>query len=168
MKPIKGYEGLYSIDINGNILGHVQDKYLKHGMAPNGRRVRLCKNGYHTSYQVANLIVKTFIDENKHVIEYKDGDKFNINIDNLKIDVIMLSDKQIINKCKAEIEDLKMEALVNNQTIINMRRKLNEYIVHVDNLEATIKENARQIGNFEGYVNVLKLKNNYDKQNRGI
>lgn len=59
--PIKGYENLYSISIDGNIYSHVFKKFRKHQLSQkNVPYVRLSKNGIYTFHTIHKLIHNHF------------------------------------------------------------------------------------------------------------
>lgn len=91
IKPIDGYEGLYSIDRDGVVYSHGR----------NGTRGGICRqwtsaSGYPVVYlskddksktlKVHRLVAKAFIPnpDNKPQVNHKDGNKLNYSIDNLE------------------------------------------------------------------------------------
>lgn len=89
-KDIEGYEGKYQISNAGNVksLSRSKEKILKPKTNCHKRlEVTLKNNNKQKSYQVASLVYKYFIDRNvdtrKNVIQYKDNNYTNCNIDNL-------------------------------------------------------------------------------------
>jgi hypothetical protein len=89
LKPIEGYEGLYSADKTGRIYSHKSNKYLSSGN-PNSYwgyvRVMLNKNGITKSFAVHRLIAKTFIPNpnNYPIVNHKDGNGRNNSVENLE------------------------------------------------------------------------------------
>lgn len=85
-KDIKEYEGLYTIDENGNIKN--KDGYQKKiNVAKNGYCiVDLYKNNIRHTYTVHRLVAQAFLDNpyNLDVVNHKDGDKTNNCVSNLE------------------------------------------------------------------------------------
>jgi hypothetical protein len=88
-KYIKNYEGLYEIDIEGNIYS-IARKGTKGGLIKIIKdeyfEVVLCKNGKCKRFNLHRLISETFIENkfNLPQINHIDGNKFNNNILNLE------------------------------------------------------------------------------------
>ena len=90
-KDIKGYEGIYQIDENGNVKSFAQYKegkikkqqIDKYGYAT----IMLCKNGFYEKVFIHRLVLSTFKPcenmEKLHV-NHKDANPLNNNIDNLE------------------------------------------------------------------------------------
>ena len=90
-KDIKGYEGIYQIDENGNVKSFAQYKegkikkqqIDKHGYAT----IMLCRNGFYEKVFIHRLVLSTFKPcenmEKLHV-NHKDANPLNNNIDNLE------------------------------------------------------------------------------------
>lgn len=87
MKDIKGYEGLYSIDENGNVWGYKRKKYLKQQKDSSGYyQVVLCKNGTEKRCLIHRLVAETFLqkEKGKNFVNHKDENKTNNNAANLE------------------------------------------------------------------------------------
>ena len=87
LKPIKDFEGLYSISKNGDIFSNYKNIYLKQYIDGKGYKfVRLKKNGRYYNKKVHRLIADAFIpnEHNKPQVNHIDGDKTNNNISNLE------------------------------------------------------------------------------------
>lgn len=85
-KTIKGYEN-YQIDENGNILNTVTHKMLKGSIGEHGYKYyRLSKDGVKKMFYAHRLVAETYIPnpENLPVVNHKDGNKQNNNVDNLE------------------------------------------------------------------------------------
>lgn len=87
--PIKGYEGIYSINRNGRIYHIHKQRLLKIGsQAVTGSypKVRLVKNSITKTYQLHRLIAIAFIPNKKGYTEINhiDGIKTNFDIMNLE------------------------------------------------------------------------------------
>jgi hypothetical protein len=98
-KDIKGYEGLYTININGQIksvgrkVKHrsgfktIPDRIMSIANNTSGyKSISLCKNGIGKSYQLHRLVAIAFIPNpnNKPQVNHIDGNKQNNNINNLE------------------------------------------------------------------------------------
>lgn len=91
-KDIKDYKGLYQVSNLGNIkslnYNHTKkEKLLKTILQVDGYLgVNLGKNGIRKRYRVHRLVAETFLEnsDNLPVINHKDGNKLNNNIDNLE------------------------------------------------------------------------------------
>lgn len=106
-KPIKNYNGVYSITSNGEVIKEEREVLHK---TKKGQHTRLfpekkmavsrANNGYMkialthprtgiaTNYNVARLVAEHFIDDNLDILQlvfHKDGNKKNNNVDNLGI-----------------------------------------------------------------------------------
>lgn len=105
---IKGYEGLYSIDINGNVTRHYKkapSKILKPTL--NKRTgyfyVSLCKKGSIVKHYIHRLLAEAFIpnENNYNEVNHIDEDKTNNNLNNLE----WCSHKYNINHSVKNISD---------------------------------------------------------------
>jgi len=89
MKPIPGYEGLYSAEEDGRIFSHSRNrkKYLTPAITRDGYfMVVLYKDEQPKSIKVHRLIALTFIPnpENKYAVDHIDRDKTNNSVSNLR------------------------------------------------------------------------------------
>lgn len=88
VKDIAGYEGMYTIDIQGRIYSHKSKKYLS--LKPDSIlgyvHAGLCKDGKMKMYNVHRLVAKAFIPnpENLPIVHHKDDNKSNNCVDNLE------------------------------------------------------------------------------------
>jgi len=86
MKKIDNYEN-YLIDENGKIYNVKTKKYLKGSIGENGYLYyRLSKNGKKKMYYAHRLVAEAFIpnSNNLPVVNHKDGNKLNNNVNNLE------------------------------------------------------------------------------------
>ena len=88
-REIEGYDGEYKISNKGQVASLKRNNYyiLSPGRDSQGYyTVALSKNGNTKSYLLHVLLAKTFIPnpENKPVVNHKDGNKINNNLDNLE------------------------------------------------------------------------------------
>lgn len=88
-----GYEGLYQINTNGDIVslrdnkGNIRNKIRKPQIDRNGYfRIGLCKKGKQKFYLIHRLVAETFISnpDNYSIVNHLDGVKTNNNINNLE------------------------------------------------------------------------------------
>lgn len=96
MKDIKGYEGIYTINKNGNIFSIKRKVKGRHGFIGNiemkqqsyfgYKRVCLCKDNKKKKYLVHRLVALAFIPntQNKPFINHIDCNPSNNNIENLE------------------------------------------------------------------------------------
>lgn len=87
MRPIEGYEGLYSITEDGKIYSHRQKKFMKPKPHIQGYyRIGLTKNGKQKFYRIHRLVAETFIEntDNKSEVNHIDGVKNNNHFENLE------------------------------------------------------------------------------------
>ncbi len=86
-RAIKGYEKNYEIDVDGNIRSLSSNKILKPGISKKGYKiVSLWRDGKGTTKYVHRLVAETFLPmkKDKKIINHKDGNKLNNNINNLE------------------------------------------------------------------------------------
>ena len=87
MKDIKGYEGLYQIDENGNVYSFYKNRFLKPAPTSWGYlTVELFKNGKGKTHKIHRMVAEAFIPniDNKPLINHKDGNKQNNHFKNLE------------------------------------------------------------------------------------
>jgi hypothetical protein len=89
MKPIPGYEGLYSAEEDGRIYSHRrgEGRYLKPALNKYGYLiVVLCFNTIRTTVKVHRLVALTYIPntDNKYAVDHIDRDKTNNCVNNLR------------------------------------------------------------------------------------
>ena len=88
---IKGYEGYYKIDSNGNVWSYHNGKRRRKRVFLGGsgkmyKRVELHKNGKCKKYYVHRLLAEAFLPkrEGKYFINHIDGDRWNNDLSNLE------------------------------------------------------------------------------------
>ena len=92
-KPIKDYEGIYSISNNGNVRRDLDRTSAKKGSIIKPYKniwgymqISLFKNGKRTNPTIHSLVMRNFVGERKHkmTIHHKDNNKENNNLSNLE------------------------------------------------------------------------------------
>lgn len=86
-KPIKGWEGLYTISTDGKVFSIRSNKYLKPRLSLDGyERVVLCDGPIRREYRVHRLVAETFLDnpDNLPQINHKDFNTLNNYLSNLE------------------------------------------------------------------------------------
>ena len=84
---IIGYEGLYKINKNGNVLSYHSNKIIKQQINKGYYFIKLSKNRKQKTYEIHRLIALHFIpndNENKNCVDHIDGISTNNNISNLR------------------------------------------------------------------------------------
>ena len=86
MRNIKEYEGIYSIDTDGNVYNSKNEK-KKWKINSNGyARVELHKNGNRKQFRVHRLVAEAYLPNpnNYKQVNHKDLNKLNNSVDNLE------------------------------------------------------------------------------------
>ena len=106
LKPIEEYEGLYSFDLNNNMIySHYSNKYLKPTIENDGYiRITFYKNDKLKHFQYHRLVYEYNIGKipTGLIIDHIDGNKQNNNIDNLRL----CSQSQNCMNCKTKKNNL--------------------------------------------------------------
>lgn len=87
MKPIKGYEGSYSVTQDGEVFSHITNRYLSHVyVGKNYHAVSLSKNGKVKTFTIHRLVAEAFVPnpENYETVNHKDRNKDNNHYSNLE------------------------------------------------------------------------------------
>lgn len=87
MKDIKGFEGLYRVDEEGNVYGVKRGIMLKSCIVKDGvHKVTLNKEGTKKSKSVHRLVAETYLPNpgSKPQVDHIDGDKSNNSVTNLR------------------------------------------------------------------------------------
>lgn len=87
MNPIKGYEGIYSVDENGRVFSHRTKKYLRPGIDRYGYEYYVfCVNGVRKTEKAHRLVAETYL-ENPHgkkTVDHINGIKKDNRVSNLR------------------------------------------------------------------------------------
>lgn len=137
-KDVKGYEGYYQVDENGNVrslrrfrkngaTGYFQEgKELKKTDRGNGYLcVNLSKDGKTRIHSIHRLVAETFLEkiEGKTQVNHKDGNKYNNSVHNLE----WCTCKENINHCdenlgrKRNFDGLKLGSIVTTKNNLNIK-----------------------------------------------
>lgn len=87
MRPIKGWEDLYSVTSDGQVWSVRSNKFLTSRASVEGyRRVCLCRDKYRREYRIARLVAEAFIPnpKNKPQVNHIDYNTQNDVMDNLE------------------------------------------------------------------------------------
>lgn len=86
IKPVKGYEGHYSVSADGVIFSAITGKSLKPYMSDRYYRVKLYSNGKGKMYMLHRIVAEAFCEnsEGKPFVNHIDGDKENNAASNLE------------------------------------------------------------------------------------
>lgn len=87
VKDILGYEGLYTIDTDGNVYSYKSKRYIKGGLLSSGHRVVcLRKDGEPKMKGVHRLVAIAFIPnpDDLPIVHHIDGNPQNNTVSNLK------------------------------------------------------------------------------------
>lgn len=87
MKPIKGFEKLYTISEHGDVYSIRNNKFLKSRLSMDGyKRVCLYDNTKRYEFRTSRLVAEAFIQnlENKEQVNHKDYNRLNDYVDNLE------------------------------------------------------------------------------------
>lgn len=87
MKDIKGFEGYYQVDADGNVYSVKKSMMLKQYVVKDGvYKVSLSKDGVKKNKAVHRLVAEAFISnpQNKSQVDHRDGDKSNNSVTNLR------------------------------------------------------------------------------------
>lgn len=86
MKPIKGYEGLYSITEEGDVWNHRTEKWMKPRIWRRYYKVGLTKDKVKKYYQIHRLVAEAYIPNPNFYkfVVFKDKNSDNIYVSNLK------------------------------------------------------------------------------------
>jgi ribosomal protein S16 len=123
-KDIVGYEGLYRINKDGEVISLIgrykNVKTLKQGVDRGGYRiVTLCKDGIHKTKTVHRLVTDAFYGKSSLQVNHKDGNKSNNKLSNLEL----VSAKDNMNHA------VKNGLLVKNfeKIAVDTRKKVRQY-----------------------------------------
>ena len=176
MRPIKNWEGYYSITKEGKVYSHRRDKFLSPRISMDGyNRIALQKEGYRREYRIARLVAETFIrspKENEQV-NHIDFNRINDYIDNLEW--ATPSENTAHSVCKGRfiipetVKEYVFTNVYNNKSfsIIGMKNVIKHFGGSLKNFKALVTKYANtgmyvKNGMFKG----LKVDSHYLKVQR--
>ncbi len=146
MKYIPGYEELYSIDKTGKIYSWSHDRYITAKLLGcKNLRIRLSKHGVKKGYDVVQLLINTFIGEDKELDHYKDNDHNNISIDNLVIKQRVIPRRIVVPELNKKIDHLEMVISGLQRTIRTKEDNLTELRTEIALLKRANQSQERSI-----------------------
>jgi len=89
-KDVPGYEDIFSISVDGEVFSKRTKRVLKTCIGKTGYRIISTKiggrKGVNKCLKIHRLVAMTYIDnpESKPIVNHKDGDKLNNNVNNLE------------------------------------------------------------------------------------
>lgn len=113
MKPLKGYEGLYSVNKQGQVFSHRRNRFLKpqlDGGKNKGKKIRceyyyvnLCNKGENKTHKIARLVAETFIDnfENLPIVDHINRNCLDDRVENLRWCTFAQNQQNRAKKAKA-------------------------------------------------------------------
>lgn len=137
MKPIKGYEGLYSITEDGRVYSERQKKFMRPFTTKKGYlRITLQKDRIYKNYLIHRLVAEAFLENpnNLPIINHKDENKQNNCIDNLEY--------------------------CTNEYNITYSKGKSVYCVELDKTFSSINAAAKEIGVSAGSLSACLKRNN--------
>lgn len=135
MKPIPGWEGLYSATDDGQIYSERSKKFLKPRLDKGGYQlVNLHRNGVQNTYRIHRLVAQTFLEnpENLPCINHKDENRINNRVENLEYCTIEYNN-QYGSHSKA------VYCLEINKTFLSIKAAARELNISSGSLSATLK-----------------------------
>lgn len=187
-KQIKNYEN-YLIDENGNVLNTKTKKILNGSIGEHGYKYyRLSKNGCKKMFYAHRLVAETFLlnIDNLPVVNHKDGNKLNNNINNLEwvsysnnMKHYHLLKKRQNNKTEKYVNDLPEEQwvdVINNENYLvsslgRIRNKKTNNLLHPSDTCGYYKVRLSNNGKvtdwlihklvYQSFNNLKEIPNNY-------
>ena len=116
MRPINGYEGLYSVTRNGAVWSHAnrlhEGKWLKQSLRSGYPSVDLCNGSTHTSFSVHRLVADAYIPNPRRLpqINHKNSNKEDNRAINLEWCTASYNTKHSWDNGTSFVTDAKREA----------------------------------------------------------
>ena len=142
---IKGYEGLYQISSEGEVLNVPRQKIKKPRLDKDGYfLIDLSKNNQATTFRLNRLVAKHFLDcpinMDELAVDHIDGNKQNNHVDNLQW--LTLQE----NNCKRDLSNIQTK-------IVQVDKKTGEILQHFN----SIREAARAVNT--PHNNIIRVLN---------
>lgn len=87
VKPVKGWEDLYTVTSDGKVFSLRRQKYLTPRLSMDGyERVALCRDGYRREYRVHRIVAEAFLENPNNLpqVNHKDFNTRNNVLENLE------------------------------------------------------------------------------------
>lgn len=155
----------YDIDENGIIFSHKTNKILKGSIFNTGyRMVRLTINGQKKAYAVHRLVAENFIpnDQKMPIVNHKDGNKLNNNVDNLEWVTQSQNRQHAINTKISNLATGKRNKTISINPKDWIRYKDTSYLISQDGVVYNEKTHIllKQTPNNSGYIRYTLRINN--------
>lgn len=175
-KDIPGYEGLYQASNLGQIKRlsrkyAPKEKVLKPQRRNGYLSICLTKNKDKSTHNIHRLITKTFIGESDLIVNHKDGNKHNNNIENLEYCTSRDNCRHVFtSKIKiTNSEKYKTEIINDYQNGVTLTHLTRKYHVDLRDLKILLLRNGFELneqrtGNYSKVINeqvINKIKNIY-------
>ena len=151
-RDIEGYEGLYRISNKGRVYSKITNIIMKPKIEKDGHyRIGLRKDGKRKFYRINRLVAIAFIpkEEGKEVVNHKDGNKINNNVENLEWCTISYNVKHAYDN---NLGNFKIKALNNLSKAL---KKSNE----VKRQPILAYKNGELIGEYKSQIDCAKALN---------
>lgn len=138
-KDIKGFEGLYQVNENGEVFSVRRNKILKPKIDKYGYYVVCLWNGKNNYRTIHRLVAQTFLKpkEGCNVVNHLDSNKLNNHVSNLEWTTVSGNTKhcyennekfrkQVLDNAKKGAEKKKNKVKINN-IVFNSQKEASEY-----------------------------------------
>ena len=158
MKPVKEYEGRYSVTKEGKVWSHLTKRWLKPGINSLGYcNVVLVKDGLRKNMKVHRIVATTYIKNSKNhpIINHKDGNKLNNNISNLEWCTSLHNNLHTINILGKHTRGIKnSHAKLNEEKVAYIRENpLRLYYRELANMFGVTRSSIEKISRYVSWKN---------------